>query len=342
MEDSAKSASSQKDPRAESQEANTVEAASPAKVEHHEHVSDRSGLTQRLHLPWPKRARIAAAAYGVSVVFAIGAGTARAVGASVNSALIVGVLVAGPLVIALMGERITGFKLGGVEISLKEVTVAVETDFSGTAMKIAESGPSATPELLSTIESLMQNRSKLLRINLRDGNYWWSTRIFLVAALAQEYTEVEALIFVRSYEERIFVGIASPRATRERIANRNPTFELAYRKARAELAQPAIGPVLEVKQILEVGWQSKLWQLANQPEETIKENVSSDKLREWLRDDLDTEALPYGPLTASRRLRIISRDRRYAALTDQLQIVDVVDRNELALRSALRGLNRLS
>jgi hypothetical protein len=189
--------------------------------------------------PLPKRARVAAAGYAVVVIFGLGAGVARISGASVSVALVVGIVAAAPVVIALIGDRITGIKAFSVEISLIEVTVPVEGDFSGAVMTSAEMGGSVAPDLLASIEPLMENRSKLLRINLRDDNYWWSTRLFLVAALAEDYTAVEALIFVRSGDERILVGIASPRAVRTGISAVFPDYEKVYREVRTDSAVPA-------------------------------------------------------------------------------------------------------
>jgi hypothetical protein len=300
-------------------------------------VERRGGVKARW---WrlPKRARVAAAGYAVVVVFGIGTGVTRVVGASVSSALVVGALAAAPLVVALIGDRITGIKAFSVEITLSEVTVPIAGDFSGTVMTSAEMGGSAAPDLLASIGPLMRDRSKLLRINLREDNYWWSTRIFLVAALAEDYTEVEALIFVRAGMERIFVGIASPRAIRARLAVRFPDYEVAYRKVRSESAASVINYSTEVDEILT--WR---WQNAYTPTESaVKQIVSSNDLQDWLGIDLDTEALPYGPLTPLLRYRINSRDRHYAALTDHSRLVAVVDRNELAVRSTAADLERFS
>lgn len=174
------------------------------------------------------------------------------------------------------------------------------------------------------------NSSKLLRINLQDDDYWWSTRLFLLAALAEDYTDVEALIFVRAREERILVGVAAPRAVRMRLTAVFPDYEVAYRKARMESAALGIDNGREVNEILMWRWQSAL----ALPEDNIKVIASSQLLREWLGSDLDTEAVPYGPLTSLLRYRIIARPWRYAALTDRQQLVAVVDRNELAVRSS--------
>jgi len=315
----------------------TAQADSRPDSEETQEVDRRGGVKARW---WrlPKRARIAAAGYAVVAVFGIGTGVTRVVGASVSSALVVGALAAAPLVVALIGDRITGIKAFSVEIQLSEVTVPVVGDFSGTVMKSTEMGASAAPDLLASIGPLMRDRSKLLRINLREDNYWWSTRIFLVAALAEDYTEVEALIFVRSGKEQIFVGIASPRAIRARLAVRFPEYEVAYRKVRSESATPVIDYSTEVDEILTWRWQNAY----NPTESAVKKIVSSNDLQDWLGSDLDTEDLPYGPLTARLRYRINSHDRRYAALTDHSRLAAVVDRNELAVRSTAAELERFN
>jgi Gamma-glutamyl cyclotransferase, AIG2-like len=295
----------------------------------------RGGMGQRRgKLTWPRRSlprrvRIAAAGYAAVAVFGAGVAVARAVGASANTAVIVGALAAAPLVFALIGDRITGIKTPLVEISLSEVTVAIDGNFSGAVMKSAEIGLSAVGDLLTSIRPLMQERSKLLRINLRDDAYWWSTRLFLAAALADDYTDIEALIFVRSDEDQIFVGTATPRAVRAKLAVAFPKYEIAYRRARSKSAALKTDPEREVNEILTV-----LWAREMPSEYAITKTVSSGNLRELLGRDLDTESFPYGPLTPVLRYRIISRALGFSALTDGSRLVDVVDRNELAIRSA--------
>jgi hypothetical protein len=283
----------------------------------------------------PRRTRIAAAGYAAVGVFSLAFGVARTVGASTTSALVVGGLATAPLILAFIGDRITGIKAFSVEISLSEVKAHIfdEGDFSGAVMESAEMGGSPLPALLTGFQSLMQSHSKLLRINLRDDKYWWSTRIFLVAALADDYTDAEALIFVRSGEKDIFVGIAPTRAVRSRLADRFTEYESAYRKLRSDSAPPAYDNNQQVANVLN-NWSNTL-----QPSETaIKITVSSSDLKEWLDGELDTEELPSGPLTPLLRYRINCRTWRYSALTDHSQLKDVVDRNECAIRNTAAEL----
>jgi hypothetical protein len=59
-------------------------------------------------------------------------------------------------------------------------------------------GSSLTLDIMEGIKSITRNLGKVqvLEINLRNGDYWWSTRLFLVAALAVEHTSVGCLAFV--------------------------------------------------------------------------------------------------------------------------------------------------
>jgi hypothetical protein len=212
-----------------------------------------------------------------------------------------------------------------------------EEDWNASGSWTAEMGPSASPDLLNTFQSAMRGHTKVVRVNLRSEDYWWSTRVFLVAALAEDYTEVEALTFVRSGEERIFVGIAAPRAVRRRLALQFPDYESAYRKVHAEVSSgERPDPNREVSEILSWRWSSAL-----QPsEQQVKRIVTTQDLKTWLDGDLDDEAIPYGPLTSALRYRITARPWRFAALTDRSQLTAIVDRDELARRAGLAELEQ--
>jgi hypothetical protein len=59
-------------------------------------------------------------------------------------------------------------------------------------------------------QAIVQPEQELLNVNLRDGRYWWSTRLFLLAALAEDYSRVQQLVFMEQGGARIFVGMAPP------------------------------------------------------------------------------------------------------------------------------------
>ena len=174
----------------------------------------------RWYLLYPRMC-IAAAGYAVMAIFALGYGLAWLVGLPIGHSVIAGVLATAPLIIAVIGERVTGIKAFGVELSLAEVAPLVAGDNQTVATDLSEvmaqgrldpyADESSAGGLSRPMQELVRTGSKLLKIDLRNGKYWWPTRLFLVAALAQDYTEVEALVFVQSRTEPHFVGIASPR-----------------------------------------------------------------------------------------------------------------------------------
>jgi hypothetical protein len=279
---------------------------------------------------------VAGASYFVVFVFAGAALVTRLLAdASWAVSAVVGALAAAPLLVAYVGERITGFKAFNIEISLAEVVVRAEGDFSGAIMSAVEAADPSS-ELRDSLHSALRSRTALMQINLVDDAYWWSTRIFLVASLADDYTEVQALVFVRGGEQRLFVGLTTPRALRRRLAIQFPIYEKAYRRARVEtLDNPAasgapIGAEAEIEQIVMWRWSQQFQ--SNGLESDVKQIVGSEDVASWLGAELDKEPLPYGPLTPLLCFRINERSNRYTALTSEGRLEAVVDRTELAVR----------
>jgi hypothetical protein len=285
--------------------------------------------------------RAAGAGYAVVLIFGLASGIALIAHADRVTAIAVGTLLAAPILIALIGDRITGVKAFSVELTLAEVSVPVESDFSGAVMAVAGMGASGTPELLTTLRSVITGASKLLRLNLRNDDYWWSTRVFLVAALADDYTDVAAIVFVRSGDQRVFVGIATPRSVRQRMAVAFPNYEANYRKVKSEVTYlPTSSGDQELSEILNWRWGASFTPTT---EDTAKIVTRTQDLRVWLDRDLDTDDLPYGPLTDLLRYRIVARPQRFTALTQESRLVAIVDRDVLAQRSSLVELeHRLS
>src|ERR1039458_3075148 len=186
-----------------------------------------------------RRMRIMMVGYVVVGVFGLVAIVARwGFGVSGSGALVAGVVAAAPIMIALVGDRITGIRAFSVEVSLAQITVPVQIDLTRAVMAIAETGPSGSPELLATLRDAIRAQTRLLRLNLHDDDYWWSTRVYLVSALAADYTKVEQLVFVRVQEERVWIGMIDPLTARERLTEEFPEYERYYRDVR-NTAAPA-------------------------------------------------------------------------------------------------------
>lgn len=193
---------------------------------------------------------------------------------------------------------------------------------------------------MATFWDAIRSQARLLRLNLRENDYWWSTRIYLVAALAVDYTKVEQIVFVRGHEERFWVGMVDPSTARDRLAEKFPQYERYYRDARNSAATAGdvsapLDPDTEITTIL-MNWPGKFgWN-----EDQAKQIVTSDLLRQWLGADLDTDALPHGPLTPLLRYQVNVRSHRYTALTTDGRLIAVVDKSELAARTTEAILHR--
>jgi hypothetical protein len=201
--------------------------------------------------------------------------------------------------------------------------------------------------------------AQLVDIDLENGLSWWSTRLYLLAALASDYTQVEQLIFAN---QGFFTGMASPIDIRRALGRLHPGVEAAYRKSFPEplpgaspLPQQAFPAPMpqEVDQIVqkfiftELPNAIQLYYPGFFREDQIKMWVTKEQLQQWLGPQLYTDSVALQPMDIVMLSQIISRPAPFVAITEEGRLVQVVDRKELAvkvtniylnetLRSALR------
>jgi hypothetical protein len=298
------------------------------------------------------RLRVAAAGYTVLVVFGTTLAVVRwlAPGWSWSGDLAAAGAIAAPLALALVYERLTALKTPWFEIALTAAETNVDVAFA-TALQDASPTGSANPEIAVAVSALLQRGApKVVRINLRTEPYWWSTRVFLLAALTDDFTQVERLVFVEGSATQHYVGMAHPQAVRAALADRYPAYQRAYCTKRAKVGGP---PDFQVSRI--VGeWQMALWEDADKPsgphpglpalqehEETLKEYITATELLQWPAGVLDTSRVEWDGWPQDPRLRatILGRDDDYIALVQGRRLDHVASRNALAVavaQSALR------
>lgn len=188
--------------------------------------------------------------------------------------------------------------------------------------------------------------TKLVHIDLGDGHQWWHTRLFLVAALAEDYARIESLVFhaTRGATPHCYVGSARPGPTRLALAAVTPDLQVAYSAGQQQAAALQHRPLHSVDAVdgAIAGFS------ANLPVEegNLKIDVNEMVLRVWLGSDLITDSIPApadpGAAIPRRDLpAILARPEQYVALTKDQQLVQVVDRAELASRLALAAVNQL-
>lgn len=71
--------------------------------------------------------------------------------------------------------------------------------------------------------------------------YWWSTRLFLLAALADDYSNIKQLVFVENDDERSYVGMATPAAVRKAWGRRRRAQRMRASYHRRKGTEPFLG-----------------------------------------------------------------------------------------------------
>ncbi len=182
--------------------------------------------------------------------------------------------------------------------------------------------------------------TKSIVVDLGMGTDWWSTRLYLLAALASDFTQIKQIVFVQ--QER-FIGMASPFAIRRALAVKHPMVETAYRNS---VLPPGVVTSSEIEEVTTVVEKFRFVELPKVAEEVrIQEWVTQEKLGHWLGIDLNTETvrLQSPELLTNPRLisQIIESRSSFVAITYKEKLVKVVDRLELAVSIASDALTKI-
>jgi len=191
-------------------------------------------------------------------------------------------------------------------------------------------------------------------VNLRSNPYWWSTRLYLLAALADEYTNIERFIFVEQDAARIYVGMATPSDVRKGLGRRLPYLESIFRDTQrnARLGSPNIE-----QEVSNIGfqWPSQQFEVESPvsagqcsqchavkydrkllPEKEVRQLMKASDIREWFGNVLETEFRDWRGNRATLKLytRIMTCNASYVPLLHDSHLEKVVNRHDLAKRLA--------
>jgi hypothetical protein len=245
-------------------------------------------------------------------------------------------LAAAPLALGLVWSQLTGFKAFGFEVSLARAS-ATEAKVSGTITETQYfSGVPAIRELAQRLVDRADIRA--LEIDLATGSYWWSSRLYLVAALAADFSHVRAIAFVEGGSARLFVGTASPAAVRSALAAAFPEFEKKYATLKENFVG-FVGPVRDKAAAMVESFAGPVPVGATQKPEEEYPKVSPDELRTWLRGvgaDLDTRCVEWRGVSDPELVRalITEFDGDVVPLVRGLRLDRLVDRLDLARQLA--------
>jgi hypothetical protein len=289
-----------------------------------------------------QRGLIALAGYGVLAIFASIYGVLRRESSTLTTtqALVISGVAVAPLVLALLWEHLKGVKVGQVEITLTEVSPKLHVEL---ATQIQALEASVTVVLTNAMAAAIGNKEfRLVEINLRTTPYWWSTRLYLLAALAQEYTNIERLVFVELDAARVFVGIAAPAAARRALAKMFPDYETVFREIRQSVIAARWPDLVSEMQAVVNQWSTSFvftapaGGAAKVSEKDVRQLTASPQLLEWFGGALETESRQWSGKLPTNSLygKILSCANPYVPLLNGVRLEMVVNRAELASKLA--------
>ena len=147
------------------------------------------------------------------------------------AAVVIAVLLYKPLTgfINVVGGRITKLSLFKVELELKPAEAA-------TTLLLDDLRTATTAAQINDLSSLMLQQiqsgppAHYAIISLGSGDEWWTSRLYIAAAMMQRMRGVQVLVFVEknSTSEQRLVAVAPVAQLRWAMAQRYPWLELAW------------------------------------------------------------------------------------------------------------------
>jgi hypothetical protein len=187
-------------------------------------------------------------------------------------------------------------------------------------------GPISDSTLMSLQSSLVRAPElRVLTVDIKDGNYWWSTRLFFLAAVAGELAGTRFLIFTENGER--YLGAATASTVRDRLAN----MSMPLRSFLDQCRQQAVNG-LDLARALDQ--RAQLWNAAvPQPiEDAERSFVTARNLRRWLGDDLLESSVTHDGESVSNELlrAIVGWPHPYVPITEGGNLRKVVARTSVA------------
>lgn len=193
---------------------------------------------------------------------------------------------------------------------------------------------SYVPYLIDQVSLL--GDAPLLKIDLRDGAHWWSTRLYALATLAHEYTAVEWLLFLDSGSR--YVGMVRPADLRRALVAVQPELDACYHDARLQPMLPAADARLRAGEHL----QALVARFGDRPggEEGLRFLVD----REWIARrvlGLSTVSVersgPFDPLATAQ---LLEKTTPFVPITSAGELLKVIDRVGVATEIARTVVER--
>ena len=163
-----------------------------------------------------------------------------------------------------------------------------------------------------------------LEIDLGHGATWWSTRLYLLASLADELTSVGSLVFVK--HQRQYVGVSPPAIVRERLAHHYPQLKAYEDVLINRVREPDIQR--EVEQRVQL-WETTMAQHGGKS--NIQTFVTPAQLSAWLSPFMVTGTVQRDARlpTVLEMQRIVDWPSDFVPMTDDGRFVRMIDKSAM-------------
>lgn len=304
----------------------------------------------------PKRWKVMALGYSIAVVFLASYATLNLLRAKfkwddeLTRPLIVTIsgLLAAPIGLPFIWERLTKVKLLDLEVELSKIIPKIDVSLANVIIEEEAAAEAITSkaediqDVLTRLRSAVDQaqQASLVKVDLGNGKRWLSSHLYLLSALAKDFTDVQQLIFVESLEnhEESFVGFVAPKDLCNAFAYENPNLETVYHRAFISGHTSYRQPEERIQRIID--------QFIS-PEERLEwmdDWVNQQLLRRWLQKKLIGSCLEIHcePLSHKPFLfyRIIDRSAPFIALVEGRKLKFIVDRLKLASQVAEKTLRQ--
>jgi hypothetical protein len=218
----------------------------------------------------------------------------------------------------------------------RQVSAAVYRRRVTDQLETISAAPGLTESLMSgpikdsTLDSLRSSlvhapELRVLTVDLRDGKYWWSTRLFFLAAVARELAGTRLLIFTENGDR--YVGASTTATVRDRLAS----VSTPLRQFLDQCRQQAVAGLDLARAVTQ---RADLWNTTfpEPTEHTERSFVTARDLRRWLGDDLlESSVAQDGDVVSNELLRsIIGWPHPYVPITEAGTLRKVVARDSVA------------
>jgi hypothetical protein len=211
---------------------------------------------------------------------------------------------------------------------LETTTLAQRLDAVQEIVRAQELGPSYLLNLRDRLHTLGENPFIELQLGPTP---WWNTRLYLVAALAQEMAGAHGIVFVDAKGR--FVKASAPAEVRRRLGQRWPGLEAAYRSFRNE------APTLQQVESALWAYPTHVATAFGQPEASARHVLSVEDISDELGMATHAEVVDVeGKSQRFLQREILGRRSPYVALLRGERLQGLVDRARLAERVAQAAL----